>query len=64
MEVFSDIHTPIICSSELKVKGEKTDRSIKLLQAVGGNHLHPSADAYLEKEGFVEMVSVWNTNLT
>lgn len=51
---FLDIHTPMMLSSELNIEGEKTDRLIKLLQAVGGKTYlsGPSADAYLDKEAF------------
>jgi hypothetical protein len=53
---FLDIHTPMMLSSELNVEGEKTDRLIKLLQAVGGKTYlsGPSADSYLEKDKFRE----------
>ncbi len=54
---FLDIHTPMMLSSELNVEGEKTDRLIKLLQAVGGKTYlsGPSADSYLEKDKFREV---------
>ena len=44
----------MMLSSELNVEGEKTDRLIKLLQAVGGKTYlsGPSADAYLDKDAF------------
>ena len=53
---FLDIRTPMMLSSELNVKGEKTDRLIKLLQTVGGKTYlsGPSADSYLEKDKFRE----------
>lgn len=50
------INTPMVMSSELGVKGAKTDRLINLLRAVGGQiYLSgPSAEAYLEKDKFQE----------
>ena len=53
---FLDIHTPMMLSSELSVKGAKTDRLINLLHAVGGKTYlsGPSADSYLEKDRFRE----------
>jgi len=53
---YLDIQTPLILSSEFKVKGRRTGRLIDLLRAVGATTYlsGPSADNYLEKDKFKE----------
>ena len=48
------ISTPMLLSSELKLKGSKTDRLIDLLKKLNANAYlsGPNADAYLDKEAF------------
>ncbi len=51
---YLNISTPMLLSSELKLKGSKTDRLIDLLKKLNANAYlsGPSADAYLDKEAF------------
>jgi len=50
-----DIRTEMICSSELDLKGHKTERLIDLCQKIGATRYisGPTAKAYLEEEKFI-----------
>jgi hypothetical protein len=49
-------HTRFMRSSELALGGEKTDRLISVMQALGGTHYisGPSAREYIEPEKFAQ----------
>lgn len=51
---YLNIYTPMLISSELKLRGSRTDRLIDLLRKLNANvYLSgPSADEYLDKEAF------------
>jgi hypothetical protein len=51
---YLEIDTPLSLSSEFAVAGQRTERLMQLLQAVGATSYlsGPSADSYLDKESF------------